>query len=133
VRSLRGEPVVPIRHSRRRLWAGTGAVVLTASGPLAWWIAPFGRAGASLTTPLPAMTATEDAYPACPAPNGDGWHAVTLRDPATGTVKTTTGSLTFAVKYVRWRELSAGKWMVSLDTEMTNGTSSRSPKQFVEL
>jgi hypothetical protein len=129
VRSLRGEPVVPIRHSRSWLWAGAGAVALATSGLLAWWIAPFGGggAGASLATPLPAMTATEDNYPACQTPNGDGWHAVTLRDPATGTVKTRTGSLTFTVKYVRWRELTAGKWIVSLDTEMTNHTSGPVP------
>jgi hypothetical protein len=129
VRSLRGEPVVPIGHSRRRLWAGAAAVALAASGLLAWLIAPFGGggAGASLATELPTMTATEDNYPACPAPNGDGWHAVTLRDPATGAVKTTTGSLTFTVKYVRWRELTAGKWMVSLDTEMTNHTTADFP------
>jgi ferric-dicitrate binding protein FerR (iron transport regulator) len=48
MRSLRGEPALPTRRSRRRLVAGAVAVALVASGVAAWWWGPGtgGQAGA---------------------------------------------------------------------------------------
>jgi TIR domain len=125
VRSLRGEPAVPAGHGRRWLLAGAVAVVLAASGLLTWrmWPSSGRGADASAGIRLPAMTNSEQAHPACPAPNGDGWHAVKLGDHPTGTVKVKTGSLIIRVTHARWRTLSSGKWQVSLDTEIENATS----------
>jgi hypothetical protein len=112
VRSLRGEPAVPTRRSRRRLVAGAVAVALVASGAAAWWWGPGtgGQAGSGAEVA------------ACASPTGEGWRPMTLNKNPTGEDKVQGGSLLFRVKAGRWRAAREGTWQVMLTTSMENAT-----------
>jgi hypothetical protein len=112
IRSLRGEPVVPVRHHRRRLVAAVAAVALLAVGAGAWWWGP-GRGG---------QAGSDDDLAACASPSGAGWTALTLGDQPTGTDRVPDGSLVFTVKAAHWRA-TAGTWQVVLATSMRNDTT----------
>jgi hypothetical protein len=113
VRSLRGEPAVPTRQSRRWLVAGAVAVVLVVSGVAVWWWGP-GNGG---------QTGSAAELAACAPPAGAGWTPITLNKNPTGEEKVTGGSLVFRVKDARWRAREGGKWQVLLATSMENTTS----------
>jgi hypothetical protein len=112
VRSLRGEPAVPAKRSRRRLVTGLVAVVLVVVSVAAWWWGPGtgGQAGSE-----------NDLAPCAPA-NGQGWNRIVLSKDPTGEEKVEDGSLVFKVEDARWRA-HAGAWQVSLATSMKNATS----------
>jgi hypothetical protein len=111
VRSLRGEPAVPGRRSRRWLVTGVVAVVLVA-GAAAWWWGPGsgGQAG------------SEQELAPCAPPNGQGWNRIVLNKDPTGEEKVEDGSLVFKVEDARWRA-QGGAWQVILATSMQNATS----------
>ena len=112
VRSLRGEPAVPTRRSRRWLVAGAvAAVVLVVSGVAVWW---WPGAGGQ------AGSAAELA--ACAPAAGAGWSRIAVGKDPTGEDKVSGGSLFFRVKDARWRARE-GKWQVLLATSMENATS----------
>ncbi len=113
VRSLRGEPAVRTRRSRRWLVAGAVAVALVASGATAWWWGPGtgGQAGSGAD------------IAACAPPTGAGWSPITLNKNPTGEDKVQGGSLLFRVKAGRWRAAREGTWQVMLTTSMENATT----------
>ena len=113
VRSLRGEPAVRTRRSRRWLVAGAVAVALVASGATAWWWGPGtgGQAGSGAD------------IAACASPTGAGWSPITLNKNPTGEDKVQGGSLLFRVKAGRWRAAREGTWQVMLTTSMENATT----------
>jgi TIR domain len=114
VRSLRGEPAVPTRRSRRWLVAGAVAVVLVAVGAGAWlWLGGPGTGGQ-------AGSGTEIA--ACAPPTGAGWSQIALNKDPSGEDKVSGGSLLFRVKDARWRARGE-RWQVILATSMQNSTS----------
>jgi hypothetical protein len=113
VRSLRGEPAMPARRSRRWLVAAAVAVVLVVSGVAVWWWRP-GNGGQAGSAAEP---------PACAPSAGAGWSPIALSNDPTGEDKVTGGSLFFRVKEARWRAREGGKWQVLLATSMENATS----------
>jgi TIR domain len=114
VRSMRGEPAVPTRRSRRWLVAAAVAVMLVVLGASAWaWWGPSNGAGGQ------AESAAEP--PPCGPPNGTGWHPIALSNNPTGEENVTGGSLIFTVRDARWRPHD-GRWQVTLGTSMKNAT-----------
>lgn len=112
VRSLRGEPAVPAKRSRRWLVTGVVAVALVALGGAVWWWGPG----------TGAQTGSENDLANCAPPKGQGWSPITLNNNPTGEEKLPDGSLVFRVKDARWRA-GGGTWQVTLTTRMDNATS----------
>ncbi len=113
VRSLRGEPAVPVRRARR--WVGAAMVAgVAAAGGAAWWWQTDDDPDAS--------TGSEDGYDACPAPTGEGWNPLTLGADPSAQVDDAEDSLVFVVNDARWRLVEPGRWLVTLDTEMENAS-----------
>lgn len=109
VRSLRGEPAVPVKRRRRRLVVTAAAVVLAGAGATAWWqLGPGagGQEGSDSGVTVP-----------CVAPGGQGWHSIALNKNPVAAEKVEDGSLIFRVKDAHWR-VQGGKWQVILGTSM---------------
>jgi hypothetical protein len=116
VRSLRGEPAVPARPTRR--WVGAIAVAgLVAAGGATWWWQARDIAGTEGTT------GSEEGYDPCPSADGAGWHALTLGEDPAAQVDDAGDSLVFIVDDARWQGLESGTWLVTLDTEMENASA----------
>jgi hypothetical protein len=113
VRSLRGEPAVPAKRSRRRLVAGAVAAALVVSGTAVWWWGPGtgGQAGSR-----------EGVAPCASSPD-QGWSPIALNKNPTGEEEVQGGSLLFRVKAGRWRAAREGTWQVMLTTSMENATT----------
>jgi hypothetical protein len=114
VRSLRGEPAVPAKRSRRWLVTAAlaAAVVVLGAGAWAWWGPGTGAGGQAGSAAEP---------PPCGPSQGTGWRPIALSKDPTGEDKVTGGSLNFTVKDARWRAHD-GKWQVTLATSMENAT-----------
>ncbi len=115
IRSLRGEPVVPIRRRRRR-WLLTAAVAVVALGlgAGAWWL--WGSTGGNGTSQGSGATIAP-----CTPPNAEGWAPIQLSKNPSGEDKVTGGSLVFTVKDAHWRTHGT-TWQVTLATSMQNAT-----------
>ena len=115
VRSLRGEPTVPTKRSRRWLVFGTATAALLAVRAVSWWRSGPGSgaqasSGGSGTSPT-----------GCPSTQSNGWGPIELSKNPTATEKQTPGSLTFTVKHAYWRA-DGGQWQVILAIGMRNDT-----------
>jgi TIR domain len=121
VRSLRGEPAVPTKSSRRWL-VGVVAVALVAVGAAAWWWGPgTGKAPGTGEGPgSGGQAGSESSLGSCAPAEGKGWTAIAPNDDPTGEAKGPGGSLLFTVKYARWRAAGEGTWQVTLATSMKN-------------
>ncbi len=117
VRSLRGEPAVPTKPSRRWL-VGALVVALVAVGAAAWWWGP-GTGKAPGTGEGPGGGGQASGLASCAPAEGKGWTAIALNDKPTGEEKGPGGSLLFTVKDARWR-VRGGMWQVTLATSMKN-------------
>ena len=116
VRSLRGEPAVPTRPSRRWL-VGAVAAVLLVAGAAVWWWGPGPGTGSGTG----GQDGSENAPASCAPPTGAGWRPITLSNDPTGEETLPNGSLVFRVKNAHWRA-HEGKWQVTLATSMENDT-----------
>jgi hypothetical protein len=116
VRSLRGEPTVPTKRSRRWLAIGTATAVLLAVGAVSWWRwGPGSGAQASSSGSGTSITG-------CPSTQSNGWGLIKLsKDPTATEKQPDGGSLTFSVEHAYWRA-DGGQWQVILDTSMRNDT-----------
>ena len=108
VRSLRGEPAVPVKR-RRRWLVIPAAMVLAGAGATAWWQLGAGADGQGNSSPGGTV--------ACTAPSGQGWNPIVLSKNPMVAEKVEDGSLIFRVKDAHWRA-HGGKWQVILATSM---------------
>jgi hypothetical protein len=113
LRSLRGEPAVPGRRSRRVPVIAAVAVALAGVGAAAWWL--WG-AGSS-----PGSGGSASTIGACGPASGAGWSTIALNANPAGHEQADGGSLVFTVKAARWRP-DGPKWRVMLATTMAANT-----------
>jgi hypothetical protein len=121
VRSLRGEPVVPIRH-RRRLVVGVAALAVAALAGAGWWWST--TSGQDDQDDQDAVVDSgEGPPPACAPATGEDWTQIAVNDHATVEVADETeqaeGFNGFEVRDARWRQLDTNSWEVLLETEMS--------------
>ena len=119
VRSLRGEPQVPVPR-RRRLAAGVAAVGAVAVVGVAGWL--LLRSADSTTNGGSDNGATELAV--CLDPAGPQFMPLEFVGQNTGDIVAEGGTLEVTVNGGGYRELTPGSWEVVLSTEMKNSTAS---------
>jgi hypothetical protein len=113
VRSLRGEPVVPVNRRRRWLVAGTVLIALLALGAGAWWLWGPGPGSG-------AQTGSAAAIASCVRPASQAWSQIALSKDPTAVDRSYPGNpLIFSVTKAYWRAHD-GKWQVILATSVKN-------------
>ena len=113
LRSLRGEPAVPRRRSRRGPVIAAVAVALAGVGAAAWWLWGPGSG--------PGPGGSGSTIAACGPASGAGWSTIALNANPAAHEQTDGGSLVFTVKAARWRP-DGPKWRVMLTTTMAADT-----------
>lgn len=125
VRSLRGEPTVPVHRRRRWLAAGTALIALLALGAGAWllWGSGTGRqggAGGQSGSGSNAPTGSAAEIAPCERPSGQAWNRIALsRNPTAVDLSAPGYPLKFTVTHAYWRAHD-GKWQVILNTTVEN-------------
>jgi hypothetical protein len=109
VRSLRGEPSMPVRRRRRWLFAAAAAAVAI-GGVAMWRLWPEGDGSGS------------GALPKCEVPGETGWSTITLNAEPSATVMMDDGQLQFRVRDASWRAVTPEVWQVTLTMLMENKT-----------